>query len=465
MATGKVVQIIGTVVDVEFQPDQLPKIFDALSVDREGEKLVLEVQQHIGNNWVRCLALGTTDGLARGVDVEDTGDKVLVPVGQETLGRLFDVTGTPLDNLGPVEAGEFWPIHRDPPAFDDQNSSVEILETGIKVFDLITPFMKGGKIGAYGGAGVGKTVIIQELIRNIGAVHQGVSVFAGVGERSREGNALWHEMQDSGVLANTVLVFGQMNETPGVRARIGLTGLTMSEYFRDEQHQDVLLFIDNIYRYILAGMEVSALLGRMPSAVGYQPTLGTEMGALQERITSTKSGSITSFQAIYVPADDYTDPGIVTTFGHLDGVVSLERALSAQGLYPAVDPLASYSRMLEPRIVGEEHYNLARAVQQVLQRYKDLQDIIAILGIEELSEEDKQTVFRARKIQRFLTQPFFVAEGFTNQPGKYVPLRDTIRGFAEILEGTHDELPEQSFYMVGTIEEAVEKGQALMAQG
>ena len=465
MATGKVVQIIGTVVDVEFQPDQLPKIFDALSVDREGEKLVLEVQQHIGYNWVRCLALGTTDGLARGVDVEDTGDKVLVPVGQETLGRLFDVTGTPLDNLGPVEAGEFWPIHRDPPAFDDQNSSVEILETGIKVFDLITPFMKGGKIGAYGGAGVGKTVIIQELIRNIGAVHQGVSVFAGVGERSREGNDLWHEMQDSGVLANTVLVFGQMNETPGVRARIGLTGLTMSEYFRDEQHQDVLLFIDNIYRYILAGMEVSALLGRMPSAVGYQPTLGTEMGALQERITSTKSGSITSFQAIYVPADDYTDPGIVTTFGHLDGVVSLERALSAQGLYPAVDPLASYSRMLEPRIVGEEHYNLARAVQQVLQRYKDLQDIIAILGIEELSEEDKQTVFRARKIQRFLTQPFFVAEGFTNQPGKYVPLRDTIRGFAEILEGTHDELPEQSFYMVGTIEEAVEKGQALMAQG
>jgi len=464
MATGKVVQIIGTVVDVEFQPDQLPKLFDALTVDREGEKLVLEVQQHIGNNWVRCLALGATDGLARGVDVEDTGDKVLVPVGQETLGRLFDVTGTPLDNLGPVEAGELWPIHRDPPAFDDQNPSVEILETGIKVFDLITPFMKGGKIGAYGGAGVGKTVIIQELIRNIGAVHQGVSVFAGVGERSREGNDLWHEMQDSGVLANTVLVFGQMNETPGVRARIGLTGLTMSEYFRDEQHQDVLLFIDNIYRYILAGMEVSALLGRMPSAVGYQPTLGTEMGALQERITSTKSGSITSFQAIYVPADDYTDPGIVTTFGHLDGVVSLERALSAQGLYPAVDPLASYSRMLEPRIVGEEHYNLARAVQQVLQRYKDLQDIIAILGIEELSEEDKQTVFRARKIQRFLTQPFFVAEGFTNQPGKYVPLRDTIRGFSEILEGTHDELPEQAFYMVGTIEEAVEKGQALLAQ-
>lgn len=465
MATGKVVQIIGTVVDVEFEPDQLPKLFDALSVENRGEKLVLEVQQHIGNNWVRCLALGTTDGLGRGTAVEDTGDKVLVPVGQETLGRLFDVTGTPLDNLGPVEAGVYWPIHRDPPGFDEQNPTVEILETGIKVFDLITPFMKGGKIGAYGGAGVGKTVIIQELIRNIGAVHQGVSVFAGVGERSREGNDLWHEMQDSGVLANTVLVFGQMNESPGVRARVGMTGLTMSEYFRDEQHQDVLLFIDNIYRYILAGMEVSALLGRMPSAVGYQPTLSTEMGALQERITSTKSGSITSFQAIYVPADDYTDPGIVTTFGHLDGVVSLERALSAQGLYPAVDPLASYSRILEARIVGEEHYRLARGVQQVLQRYKDLQDIIAILGIEELSEEDKQTVFRARKIQRFLTQPFFVAEGFTNQPGKYVPLRDTIRGFAEILEGKHDELPEQAFYMVGTIEEAVEKGQQLQAQG
>ncbi len=465
MATGKVVQIIGTVVDVEFEPDQLPKLFDALSVDNKGQKLVLEVQQHIGNNWVRCLALGTTDGLGRGAAVEDTGDKVLVPVGQETLGRLFDVTGTPLDNLGPVEAGVYWPIHRDPPSFDEQNPTVELLETGIKVFDLITPFMKGGKIGAYGGAGVGKTVIIQELIRNIGAVHQGVSVFAGVGERSREGNDLWHEMQDSGVLANTVLVFGQMNESPGVRARVGLTGLTMAEYFRDEQHQDVLLFIDNIYRYILAGMEVSALLGRMPSAVGYQPTLSTEMGALQERITSTKSGSITSFQAIYVPADDYTDPGIVTTFGHLDGVVSLERALSAQGLYPAVDPLASYSRILEPRIVGEEHYSLARGVQQVLQRYKDLQDIIAILGIEELSEEDKQTVFRARKIQRFLTQPFFVAEGFTNQPGKYVPLRDTIRGFAEILEGKHDELPEQAFYMVGTIEEAVEKGQQLQAQG
>ena len=465
MANGKVVQVIGTVVDVEFPPDQLPNLFDSLELDNVGERLVLEVQQHVGNNWVRCLALGATDGLARGVEVVDTGQRVTVPVGPETLGRLFDVTGTPLDNLGPVEAAESWSIHRDPPGFDDQNPSIEILETGIKVFDLITPFMKGGKIGAYGGAGVGKTVIIQELIRNIGTVHQGVSVFAGVGERSREGNDLWHEMQASGVLSSTVLVFGQMNETPGVRARVGLTGLTMAEYFRDVDRQDVLLFIDNIYRYILAGMEVSALLGRMPSAVGYQPTLGTEMGALQERITSTKSGSITSFQAIYVPADDYTDPGIVTTFGHLDGVVSLERALSAQGLYPAVDPLASYSRILEPRIMGEDHYRLARGVQQVLQRYKDLQDIIAILGIEELSEEDKVTVFRARKIQRFLTQPFFVAETFTNQPGKYVPLRETVRGFGEILEGKHDELPEQAFYMVGTIEEAIEKGEKIRAEG
>ncbi len=460
---GKIAQVIGTVVDVEFPADQMPNLFDALEVDNSGERLVLEVQQHIGNHWARCLALGSTDGVARGSEVTDTGSQVMVPVGPETLGRLFDVTGTPLDNLGAVEAGQHWPIHRDPPAFDDQSSTVDILETGIKVFDLITPFPKGGKVGAYGGAGVGKTVIIQELIRNIGAVHSGVSVFAGVGERSREGNDLWHEMQDSGVLGSTVLVFGQMNETPGVRARIGLTGLTMAEYFREEENQDVLLFIDNIYRYILAGMEVSALLGRMPSAVGYQPTLSTEMGALQERITSTKSGSITSFQAIYVPADDYTDPGIVTTFGHLDAVVSLERSLAAQALYPAVDPLASFARILEPRIVGEEHYRVARGVQQVLQRYRDLQDIIAILGIEELSEEDRQAVFRARKIQRFLTQPFFVAETFTNQPGKYVALRDTVRGFAEILDGQHDDLPEQAFYMVGTIEEAVEKAEQMRA--
>ena len=463
MAVGKIVQVIGTVVDVEFPPDELPNLFDALELDNNGESLTLEVQQHIGNNWVRCLALGSTDGLARGTEANDTGVKVSVPVGPETLGRLFDVTGTPLDNLGPVESAQTWPIHRDPPAFDDQNPDIEILETGIKVFDLITPFPKGGKVGAYWGAGVGKTVIIQELIRNIGAEHQGVSVFAGVGERSREGNDLWHEMQESGVLSSTVLVFGQMNETPGVRARIGLTGLTMAEYFREEQNQDVLLFIDNIYRYILAGMEVSALLGRMPSAVGYQPTLGTEMGALQERITSTKSGSITSFQAIYVPADDYTDPGIVTTFGHLDAVVSLERSLAAQGLYPAVDPLASFARILEPRIVGDEHYRVARGVQEVLQRYRDLQDIIAILGIEELSEEDRLTVFRARKIQRFLTQPFFVAEAFTGQPGKYVPLRETIRGFAEVLDGKHDDLPEQAFYMVGTIDEALEKAEQMQA--
>jgi len=461
MSSGKIIQIIGTVVDVEFASDELPKLFDALEVDNSGENLVLEVQQHIGNNWVRCLALGTTDGLARGIEVSNTGEKVTVPVGEATLGRLFDVTGTPLDGLGPVEAESSLPIHRDPPAFEDQNTSVEVLETGIKVFDLITPFPKGGKVGAYGGAGVGKTVVIQELIRNIGAEHQGVSVFAGVGERSREGNDLWHEMQESGVLDSTVLVFGQMNETPGVRARIGLTGLTMAEYFRDERNQDVLLFVDNIYRYILAGMEVSALLGRMPSAVGYQPTLGTEMGALQERITSTKNGSITSFQAIYVPADDYTDPGIVTTFGHLDAVVSLERSLAAQALFPAVDPLASFARILEPNVVGEEHYNTARGVQQVLQRYKDLQDIIAILGIEELSDEDKQVVFRARKIQRFLTQPFFVAEQFTGSPGKYVPVKETVRGFAEILEGKHDDLPEQAFYMVGTIDEAVEKAKQM----
>ena len=464
MAKGKVVQVIGTVVDIEFPPDGLPTLFNALEIDNQGEKLVLEVEQHIGNNWVRCLALGPTEGLARGVEADDTGNPVSVPVGPETLGRLFDVTGTPLDNLGPVEAGQTWPIHRAPPPFEEQGTGTEILETGIKVFDLVTPFLKGGKIGAYGGAGVGKTVIIMELIRNIAQVHKGVSVFSGVGERSREGNDLWHEMQDSGVMGNTVLVFGQMNEPPGVRARIGLTGLTMAEYFRDEQSQDVLLFIDNIYRYILAGMEVSALLGRMPSAVGYQPTLGTEMGALEERITSTTKGSITSFQAIYVPADDYTDPGIVTTFGHLDAVVSLERALASQGLYPAVDPLASFSRMLEPRIVGEEHYRVARGVQQVLQRYRDLQDIIAILGIEELSEEDKTTVARARRIQRFLTQPFFVAETFTGMGGKYVPVRETVRGFTEILEGQHDDLPEQAFYMTGTIDEVIETAQRMQAE-
>ena len=464
MAKGKVVQVIGTVVDVEFPPDQLPGLYNAVVVDNNGERLVLEVEQHVGNNWVRCLALGPTEGLARGAEADDSGSPVHVPVGTETLGRLFNVIGEPLDNLGPVEAPAHWPIHRPPPSFDEQVSTTEILETGIKVFDLVTPFTKGGKIGAYGGAGVGKTVIIMELIRNIAAVHKGVSVFSGVGERSREGNDLWKEMQESGVLGSTVMVFGQMNEPPGVRARIGLTGLTMAEYFRDEQSQDVLLFIDNIYRYILAGMEVSALLGRMPSAVGYQPTLATEMGALQERITSTKKGSITSFQAIYVPADDYTDPGIVTTFGHLDAVVALERALAAQGLYPAVDPLASFSRVLEPGVVGEEHYSVARGVIEVLQRYRDLQDIIAILGVEELSDDDKVTVARARRVQRFLTQPFNVAETFTGMAGKYVPLRETIGGFAEILEGKYDSLPEQAFYMVGNIDEAVEKASQMGAE-
>ena len=463
MATGKVTQVIGTVVDVEFPSEEMPAIYNALETSIGNERLVLEVEQHIGNNWVRCLALGATEGLVRGVDAVDTGQAVSVPVGDPTLGRLFNALGETLDDLEEVESGDTWPIHRKPPTFEDQATQVEILETGIKVMDLITPFTKGGKVGAYGGAGVGKTVIIQELIRNISEEHEGVSVFAGVGERSREGNDLWREMQESGVLANTVLVFGQMNEPPGIRARVGLTGLTMAEYFKEERGQDVLLFVDNIYRYILAGMEVSALLGRMPSAVGYQPTLGTEMGDLEERITSSLNGSITSFQAIYVPADDYTDPGIVTTFGHLDAVVALERALAAQGLYPAVDPLTSFSRSLEPAVVGQEHYDVARGVQQVLQRYADLQDIIAILGIEELSDEDRQTVARARKIQRFLTQPFFVAEVFTGAPGRFVPIRETVRGFREILDGQHDDLPEQAFYMVGTIDEAVERAEQMAA--
>ena len=460
---GRVVQIIGTVVDVEFPPEELPTIFSALELELEGERLVLEVEQHVGNSWARCLALGPTDGLARGIEVTDTGQPVTVPVGQPSLGRLFNVVGDAIDNLGPVDAGESWPIHRPAPSFAEQRGTTDILETGIKVFDLITPFAKGGKIGAYGGAGVGKTVIITELIRNIAQEHSGVSVFAGVGERSREGNDLWHEMQDYGVLGSTALVFGQMNEPPGTRARIALTGLTMAEYFRDEQKQDVLLFVDNVYRYILAGMEVSALLGRMPSAVGYQPTLSTEMGDLEERIASTVNGSITSFQAVYVPADDYTDPGIVTTFGHLDANISLDRSLSEQALYPAVDPLASNSRILEPAIVGQEHYDVARGVQQILQRYKDLQDVIAILGIEELSDEDKLAVGRARRIQRFLTQPFFVGEVFTGIPGKYVSTQETVRGFKEIVEGQHDHLPEQAFYMVGTIDEAMEKAEQMAA--
>ena len=461
MAKGKVVQVIGSVVDIEFPPGELPALFNAVEISGNGSKLVLEVQGHTGNNWVRCLSLMPTDGLNRGAEVVDTGQPITVPVGKTCLGRLFDVMGQPLDNLGEVKGEDSWPIHRDPPAFDDQETTTETLETGIKVIDLITPFAKGGKIGAYGGAGVGKTVIIMELIRNIAHEHGGYSVFAGVGERSREGNDLWQEMKEAGVLDKTVMVFGQMNELPAVRMRVALTGLTMAEYFRDVERQDVLMFIDNIYRYTLAGMEVSALLGRMPSAVGYQPTLATEMGDLQERITSTKQGSITSFQAIYVPADDYTDPGVVATFGHLDAVVALERSLAEQSLYPAVDPLSSNSRMLDPNVVGKEHYDTARELQRVLQRYKDLQDVIAILGIEELSEEDKLTVSRARKIQRFLTQPMFVTEVFTGRPGKYVSLSESIRGFQEILAGKHDALPEQAFYMVGTIEEADEAAKKL----
>jgi F-type H+-transporting ATPase subunit beta len=461
MAKGRVAQVIGTVVDVEFPADELPALRNAIEITPDGGKLILEVQQHVGNNWARCLALSPTDGVERGAEAIDTGAPVAVPVGPQTLGRLFSVFGEPIDELGPVETEERWPIHRLPPSLQEQEITTQMLETGLKVIDLITPFPKGGKVGAYGGAGVGKTVIIMELIHNIATQHGGISVFAGVGERSREGNDLWLEMKASGVIDKAVLVFGQMNEPPGVRVRVGLTGLTMAEYFRDVEGQDVLLFIDNIYRYILAGMEVSALLGRMPSAVGYQPTLATDMGELEERITSTKKGSITSFQAIYVPADDYTDPGIVATFGHLDAVIALERSIAEMGIYPAVDPLASTSRILDPHVVGEEHYEVARGVQRVLQRYKELQDIIAILGIEELSEEDKLTVARARKIQRFLSQPMFVAEAFTGRSGKYVPIKETVRGFKEILDGEHDALPEQAFYMVGTIDEAVEQAERL----
>jgi F-type H+-transporting ATPase subunit beta len=467
MAEGRVVQIIGTVVDVEFPSEELPDLYNAVNIyfpkDGREELVVTEVQQHLGNNWVRCLAMTSTDGMPRGARAVDTGRPIAVPVGPATLGRLFNVLGEPIDNKGPVETEERWPIHRPAPQFADQVTEAQVLETGIKVIDLMAPLARGGKVGLFGGAGTGKTVLIQELIRNIAVEHSGYSVFAGVGERSREGNDLWHEMQESGVIDRVALVFGQMNEPPGVRLRVGLTGLTIAEYFRDVEGRDVLLFIDNIYRYTLAGMEVSALLGRMPSAVGYQPTLATEMGILEERITSTKRGSITSFQAIYVPADDYTDPGVSTTFGHLDSVVALDRALVEQGLYPAVDPLVSFSRLLDPRVVGQEHYQVARGVQAVLQRYKDLQDIIAILGMEELTEEDKLTVARARKIQRFLTQPFFVAEQFTGTPGVYVPIRETVRGFKEILEGKHDHLPEQAFYMVGTIDAAVEQGERLAA--
>jgi len=459
---GTVVQIIGTVVDLEFPAEALPSVYNAVEIDMgDGKSLIAEVQQHLGNNWVRALTMDTTDGLRRGSKAVDTGEPISVPVGEPCLGRLFNVLGEPIDDLGEVKSDEHWPIHRPAPSFEERETTPQVLETGVKVLDLVSPFTKGGKVGAYGGAGTGKTVIIQELIRNIATEHGGFSVFAGVGERSREGNDMWNEMKESGVIDKTALVFGQMNEPPGVRARVALTGVTMAEYFRDVQGQDVLVFIDNIYRYILANMEVSALLGRMPSAVGYQPTLATDMGALEERITSTKRGSITSFQAIYVPADDYTDPGIVTTFGHLDAVISLDRALVEQALYPAVDPLSSFSRVLDPLLVGEDHYNAARGVQAVLQRYRDLQDIIAILGVEELSDDDKIAVSRARRIQRFLTQPMFVAEVYTGRPGRYVSIKDSVRGFLEILDGKWDHLPEQAFYMVGTIEEAAEQAEKM----
>ncbi len=452
MKHGKITQVIGPVVDVEF-PGDPPQIYNALEVEHDKKTLVLEVEQHLGGGEVRTIAMSSTDGLQRGLEVKDTGAPISVPVGKETLGRIFDVTGKPLDSFGEVKTKTFFPIHRPAPSFTDQSTETEILETGIKVIDLICPFLKGGKVGLFGGAGVGKTVIIMELIRNIAAEHGGFSVFAGVGERSREGNDLYREMEESKVLEKTTLVFGQMNEPPGARARVALTGLTMAEYFRDEEQTDVLLFIDNIFRFTQAGSEVSALLGRIPSAVGYQPTLATEMGMLQERITSTKKGSITSVQAVYVPADDLTDPAPATTFSHLDSTVVLARSLAELGIYPAVDPLDSNSTILSPDIVGERHYAVARGVQRVLQRYKDLQDIIAILGMEELSDEDKKTVARARKIQKFLSQPFHVAEVFTGHQGKYVKLDDTIRGFEEILNGTHDETPEQAFYMKGSIDE------------
>jgi len=461
MNTGKISQVIGAVVDVKFDA-AIPDIYNALTLTTPSEDtLTLEVQQHLGNNVVRAIALGSTDGLKRGTKVTDTGNPIAVPVGDETLGRIFNVTGQTIDGLTPIKATKFMPIHRLAPSLVEQDTNLEMLETGIKVIDLIAPFAKGGKVAAFGGAGVGKTVIIQELIRNIAEEHSGHAVFVGVGERTREGNDLYLEMKESGVLKNTVMAFGQMNEPPGNRLRIALTGLTFAEFFRDERGEDVLIFIDNIFRFSQAGSEVSALLGRIPSAVGYQPNLATEMAALQERITSTKTGSLTSFQAVYVPADDYTDPAPVTTFAHLDSTISLDRALSDQGLYPAVDPLSSNSKMMTPATVGADHYQVAKGVQQVLQRYKDLQDIIAILGIDELSDEDKLTVSRARKIQRFLTQPFFVAEQFTGMSGKYVPIKETVRGFGEILDGKHDDLPEQAFYMVGTIDEAVTKAKTL----
>ena len=463
---GKVIQVIGPVVDVEFPPEQLPEIYNAVKIQgQSGEvevRLTAEVMQHLGDNTVRCVAMSSTDGLTRGMEAVDTGAPIAVPVGEGTLGRIFNVLGETVDkDDAAVQAADYWPIHRPAPSFEDQSSATAILETGIKVVDLIAPYAKGGKIGLFGGAGVGKTVLIMELIRNIATEHGGYSVFAGVGERTREGNDLWQEMKESGVISKTALVYGQMNEPPGARMRVGLSALTMAEYFRDQQGQDVLLFVDNIFRFIQAGSEVSALLGRMPSAVGYQPTLGTDVGALQERITSTKKGSITSVQAVYVPADDLTDPAPAATFAHLDATTVLSRQIAELGIYPAVDPLDSTSRILDPLTLGEEHYEVARGVQEVLQRYKELQDIIAILGMEELSDEDKLTVTRARKIQRFLSQPFFVAEAFTGTPGKYVPLKETIRGFKEIISGKHDDLPESAFYMVGTIDEVVEKAQKM----
>ena len=454
---GKIIQVIGPVVDVRFDEGKLPKILNALDIQNGDKKVVVEVFQHIGNNDARCIAMSSTDGLVRGMDAVDTGRAINVPVGKETLGRIFNVLGEPIDELPAPKDCEHWDIHRDPPSYEEQSSTTEILETGIKVVDLICPYAKGGKIGLFGGAGVGKTVLIMELINNIAKEHGGISVFTGVGERTREGNDLYNEMKESGVINKTALVYGQVNEPPGARMRVGLSGLTMAEYFRDKEGQDVLLFIDNIFRFTQAGSEVSALLGRMPSAVGYQPTLATEMGALQERITSTNHGSITSVQAVYVPADDLTDPAPATTFAHLDATTVLSRNIASQGIYPAVDPLESTSRILTPDVVGKEHYRVARAVQQILQRYNELQDIIAIMGIDELSEEDKLTVSRARKVQRFLSQSFSVAEQFTGLPGKYVPLKETIRGFAEIIDGKHDDLPESAFLFVGTIDEAIEK--------
>ncbi|MEN6519577.1 MAG: F0F1 ATP synthase subunit beta [Armatimonadota bacterium] len=466
MATGKVVSVIGPVVDIQFPSDGLPEILSAIVIkDKNHEAgLTVEVAQMLGNDIVRCIAMDSTDGLQRGTDAVDTGGSISVPVGRNTLGRVFNLLGDTIDKRGPVETEERWPIHRSAPPFEEQVPATEMFETGIKVIDLICPYARGGKVGLFGGAGIGKTVLITELIRNVATEHGGFSVFGGVGERTREGNDLWLEMQESGVIEKTTMVFGQMNEPPGARLRVALSALTMAEYFRDKEGQDVLLFIDNIFRFVQAGSEVSALLGRMPSAVGYQPTLATEMGALQERITSTKRGSVTSIQAIYVPADDPTDPAPATTFAHLDSTTYLERRVFVRGIYPAVDPLVSTSRILDPRIVGQEHYDVARGVQQILQRYRELQDIIAILGIDELSDEDKLTVARARKIEMFLSQPFFVAEVFTSRPGRYVSREDTVRGFKEILEGKHDDLPEQAFYMVGTIDEAVEQARRMQAE-